>query len=112
MKSDPEAFFPPLPAAAPGSSRLQRYVGCILLLMVIYGLFLGREFLTPIVLAFLLALTLTPVVRFFAKHSVPSGLSAPLLVFATAAMIDVLAYVTSGPISALVSEAPAIEQKL
>jgi predicted PurR-regulated permease PerM len=80
--------------------------------MIIYSLYLGREFLTPIVLAFLLALTLTPVVRFLAKQSVPSAVSATLLIVVTAAMIGGLVYVTSGPISALVADAPAIGQKL
>lgn len=112
MKPDPEAYLPPLPAPEPGSTRLQKYVGCILFLMVIYGLFLGREFLTPIVLAFLLALTLTPVVRFLSKHSVPAALSATLLIVVTAAMIGMLSYITSGPISTLVAEAPEIGQKL
>lgn len=112
MTTESDALASPAPDGPPGSSRLQKYVGCILFLMVVYSLYLGREFLTPIVLAFLLALTLTPVVRFLSKHSVPSGLSATLLIFVTAAAIAVLVYVTSGPISALVADAPAIGEKL
>jgi predicted PurR-regulated permease PerM len=108
-----EADAPAVPEAAPaGTSRLQKYVGCILFLMVIYSLYIGREFLTPIVLAFLLALTLTPVVRFLSKRSIPSTLSATLLIVVTAATIGMLVYVTSGPISALVADAPAIGEKL
>lgn len=95
-----------------GTSRLQKYVGFILFLMVIYSLYLGREFLTPIVLAFLLSMTLTPIVRFLGKRAVPPALSATMLVLSTAAAIAVLVYVTSGPISALVADAPAIGQRL
>jgi predicted PurR-regulated permease PerM len=84
----------------------------MLFLMVIYSLYLGREFLTPLVLAFLLALTLTPIVRFLAKRSIPSALSATLLIMFTAGLIAILAYVTSGPISALIADAPSISQKL
>jgi len=112
MLSEPEVSTPSMPEALPGSSRLQKYVGCILFLLVVYGLYLGREFLTPIVLAFLLALTLTPVVRFLARWSVPSALSATLLIIFTTVTIAVLAYVTSGPIATLVTDAPAIGEKL
>lgn len=112
MTVDQEASLPQAPDASSGSTRLQKYVGCILFLMVIYSLYIGREFLTPIVLAFLLALTLTPVVRFLSKRSVPSPLSATLLIMVTAGAIGILVYVTSGPISALVADAPAIGQRL
>ena len=112
MSNDPEAQALPVSETAAGSTRLQKYVGCILFLMVVYSLYIGRDFLTPIVLAFLLALTLTPVVRFLSKRGVPSALSATLLIFLTAAIISALVYVTSGPISALIADAPTIGQKL
>lgn len=112
MNVDPEANSSPTADIPSASSRLQRYVGCILFLMIIYSLYLGREFLTPIVLAFLLALTLTPIVRFLGKRSVPSALSATIVIFGTAAVISVLVYVTSAPISALVADAPAIGHRL
>lgn len=95
-----------------GSSRLQKYVGFILFFIVIYSLYLGREFLTPIVLAFLLSLTLSPIVRFLGRRSVPPALSATLLILGTSAFIAMLIYVTSGPISNLVADAPAISQRL
>jgi len=110
--ASPASEASPVSDSSPGSSRLQKYVGCILFLMVVYSLYAGREFLTLIVLAFLLALTLTPVVRFLSKRSIPAALSATLLIVVTAAAIAVLVYVTSGPISALVADAPAIGEKL
>ena len=110
--SETQSEAPAAHDASSGSTRLQKYVGGILFLMIIYSLYIGREFLTPIVLAFLLALTLTPIVRFLAKRSVPSALSATLLIIATTGLVTVLGYVTSGPISALVADAPAIGQKL
>jgi predicted PurR-regulated permease PerM len=98
-------------SAAP-STRLQKYVGCILFLMLVYSLYAGREFLTPVVLAFLLALTLTPIVRFLSKRRIPAALSASLLIVMTAIVIGVLVYLTSGPITALFADAPAIGEKL
>jgi len=112
MTPENEVQYPEMANGGEGSSRLQKYVGCILFLMIVYGLFIGREFLTPVVLAFLLALTLSPVVRFLAKRSVPPALSATLLIVSTAALIAILGYVTSGPISALVADAPQISEKL
>ncbi len=60
-----------IPRVHSTTSRLQKYVGFLLFLTVIYSLYFAREFLTPIVLAFLLSLTLSPVVRFLARHSIP-----------------------------------------
>jgi len=110
MNGEPEAE--PTIAIAGGSSRLQKYVGAILFLLVIYSLYLGREFLTPVVLAFLLSLTLSPIVRFFGRRSVPPALSATLLILGTSAFIFAIAYVTSGPISTLIADAPAISERL
>lgn len=112
MTIEAEVGTSPVPDVSPGSSRLQKYVGCILFLMVVYSLYAGREFLTPVVLAFLLALTLTPVVRFLSKRSIPAAVSATLLILVTAGAIAILVYLTSGPITALFADAPAIGEKL
>lgn len=101
-----------VPRGKSTTSRLQKYVGFLLFLSVIYSLYFAREFLTPIVLAFLLSLTLSPVVRFLARRSIPPALSATLLILVTSASIALLVYVTSGPISTLIADAPAIGQKL
>ncbi len=59
----------------------------IFLLLLLAGLAYAREFLMPVVLAFLLALVFTPVRRFLDRHGVPSWLSAILIVGALLAVI-------------------------
>ena len=44
----------------------------IFLIAVVYALYFGREFFMPVVLAFLLALTLTPIVRVLGKRGMPA----------------------------------------
>lgn len=94
------------------SSRLQKYVGFILLFLILVGLYVGREFLTPVLLSFLISLTLTPLVRAFAKFGIPAFVSATILVTSTTACIGVLGYVTSGPVTSLIAEAPQISARL
>ena len=91
---------------------IRRYLGGIFILMAIYGLYLGRDFLTPVLLAFMLATTLSPIVRYLAKWSVPPVLSATLLIVISAAVFGVIGYGTSGPVSQLITDAPRISVKL
>lgn len=80
----------------------------IFIILAIYALFFGRDFFMPVVLAFLFALTLTPVVRFARKRGIPAPLSATALVLGSAAVIGLGGYLLSGPITNLISEAPQI----
>lgn len=104
---------PPVVEASPayvGPSR--RVVHGIFILMLAYALYFGRDFVMPVVLAFLFALTLTPIVRFLRKSGVPSPLSATLLVVVSAAVIGVGGYMLSGPVTRLIGDAPEIGRKL
>ncbi len=74
----------------------------------VYALYFARDFFMPVVLAFLMTLTLTPVVRFLSKRGIPAALSATLLVFFSAATIAVTSYALSGPVADLISNAPSI----
>ena len=72
----------PKPRDTRGSdTRLMRslLIG-IFIFMAIYALYFARDFFMPVVLAFLLALMLTPIVRFLRKHGMPEPVSATLLV--------------------------------
>jgi len=89
-----------------------RYLAGIFIMLLIYGLYLGRDFVTPVLLAFMLATTLSPVVRYFAKWSVPPALSATLLIVLSASVFGIIGYGTSGPVSQLINDAPEIGAKL
>lgn len=84
----------------------------IFIILSIYALYFGREFFMPVVLAFLFALTLTPIVRFLRKRGVPSALSATLLVVVSAAAVGLGGYLLSGPLMELINDAPQIGRTL
>lgn len=106
-QTDPELT--PLP---PDDSRRGIAVTGIFIILSIYALYFGREFFMPVILAFLMALTLTPIVRFLRKRGVPSALSATLLVVGTSAVIGLGGYLLSGPVMQLVNDAPSIGRTL
>ena len=84
----------------------------IFIILAIYALYFGREFFMPVVLAFLFALTLTPIVRFLRKRGVPSAVSATLLVVLSAAVAGLGGYLLSGPLMDLLNDAPQIGMTL
>ncbi|CCV10088.1 AI-2E family transporter [Mesorhizobium sp. STM 4661] len=84
----------------------------IFILMVIYALYFARAFFMPVILAFLLALTLTPIVRFLRKHGVPDVLSASLLVFLSICIVASAGYLLSGPVIDLINNTSSIGQQL
>jgi predicted PurR-regulated permease PerM len=100
----------PLPASVKVSVHL-----CALVL-VTAALYLARDFFLPVVLAFLFALTLIPIVRGLARRGVPSGLSAAALVLMLAFGLGAAGYFLSGPVATWIDQAPnmgrQIESKL
>ncbi|WP_315925831.1 AI-2E family transporter [Mesorhizobium sp. SP-1A] len=84
----------------------------IFLIMAVYALYFGKDFFMPVILAFLLALTLTPIVRFLRKRGVPDALSATLLVLLSLSLVGSAGYFLSGPVIDLVNNAPSIGQQL
>ena len=84
----------------------------IFILAAVYSLYFAREFVMPVVLAFLLALMLTPIVRFLKMRGVPEALSATLLVLLSVLAIGGIGYFMSGPVVDLVNNAPRIGRQL
>lgn len=91
---------------------LKRLMAGVFLLFVVGALYFARDFFVPVVLAFLFALTLTPIVRFLGKRGVPAALSATLLVLATFMTLGAIGYLLSGPVAALVEDAPQIGREV
>lgn len=84
----------------------------IFLMMAVCALYFARDFFMPVTLAFLLTLTLTPIVRFFRKRGIPSAVSATLLVIVFGAGVALVGYMTSGPVVTLFNDAPRIGREL
>ncbi|MHB2266636.1 AI-2E family transporter [Aliihoeflea sp. PC F10.4] len=115
MKTDPQPAVPgpSQPDAGTRDLRLiRRFMLGLFLFALVYVLYFARDFFLPVLLAFLLALMLTPIVRFLKKRGVPEALSATLLVFASMMGIVTAGYMLSGPAIDLVNNAPQIGRQL
>ncbi|TJW72552.1 MAG: AI-2E family transporter, partial [Mesorhizobium sp.] len=84
----------------------------IFILMTTAALYFARAFFMPVILAFLLALTLTPIVRFLRKHGVPDVLSATLLVLLSVFLVASAGYLLSGPVIDLINNSSSIGLQL
>ncbi|UDL92845.1 AI-2E family transporter [Mesorhizobium sp. PAMC28654] len=84
----------------------------IFIFMAIYALYFAKAFFMPVILAFLLALTLTPIVRFLRKRGIPEALSATLLVVLSLFIVVSAGYLLSGPVIDLINNTSAIGQQL
>lgn len=91
---------------------IRRFMLGLFLFALVYALYFARDFFLPVLLAFLLALMLTPIVRFLKKRGVPEALSATLLVFASMVSTGTAGYLLSGPVVELVNNAPQIGRQL
>src|SRR5215213_4196442 len=72
----------------------------------------GREIITPIVMAFFLALMLLPVLRFLRRKKIPEGLAIFLSIVFLGIIIGVVVWFFSSQISRLVSDFPQIKQNV
>jgi len=115
------------PPATPGSFDYLRSIAgerfnpttmlaALLVLAVLYTLYFARDFLLPIVLAFLFAVILMPAVRGLKRLRVPRALAAALVTFALAASLGGLLAWIYDPAQEWIQKAPytlsEVESKL
>jgi predicted PurR-regulated permease PerM len=91
---------------------IRRAVLFIVIVLACAVAYFARDLLLPVTLAFLLALTLRPVVRYFERRSVPSALSAIVLVAAVIGVFGSGLFFLSGPVAHWLDMAPEIGQDL
>jgi predicted PurR-regulated permease PerM len=108
----------PSPEAAMAEDRPKRHwsqVG-LFVLAILAALAYARGYVLPVILAFLIALTFRPVVRFFARRQIPEFVTAFGLVVAVVAGLAAAFFYLSGPLGALLIDLPRmameIERKL
>lgn len=94
-------------------SRLPR-AACVGLFIyaTIFVLGQSKDFLVPVVLAFLLAMVFSPVRRFFDRRNIPSPLSSMVIVLTLIAMFIGVVGSLAVPVSDWVQNAPSIERKV
>jgi len=92
------------PAEIPSAIRVS-LIG-IFIILLIATIYFAKEILLPIALAFMLTLTLSPVVRYLAKFRIPEALSALAIVLAVVVGSGAGIYYLSGPVSGWIDGAP------
>jgi predicted PurR-regulated permease PerM len=75
-------------------------------------LYIAQSLLVPVIMAFLLSLVFSPVVRSLLVLRIPRGISALAIVLALSATVIAGIYGLSGPVSGWIDEAPNIERQL
>jgi predicted PurR-regulated permease PerM len=74
--------------------------------------YFARALLLPIVLGFIIALTLRPLVRTMERFRIPPVVSGVLVIVALAAVVLVTAWWAAGPVGRLLEQAPEIGQEV
>jgi predicted PurR-regulated permease PerM len=100
----------PVPPTAPSTlDKLAKFatIGVFLLLSIGF-LYLARDVLLPVSIAFLFALVLSPVVRGLARRGIPAAASATAIVVVMLVGFTAIGFLLVEPIRAIVADAPRI----
>ena len=99
--------------ARPAAEAVPRWaVIGIFLLLLVASINYARDFLMPVVLAFLLALVFSPVRRFLERRGVPVGLAAFLIVGLLVSMLVSGVLLLAGPVQGWIEDAPSIAREI
>ncbi|MEM8751719.1 MAG: AI-2E family transporter [Pseudomonadota bacterium] len=108
MASDPN----PTAEAPTNDAPVRRLLAGILALQVMVAIYFAKDLLLPIVLGFLLALTLSPIVRRGVRAGAPAPLTAAILVAGIAISGGAVVVTMGGTIQDWAEEAPKLGAKL
>jgi predicted PurR-regulated permease PerM len=84
----------------------------IFAILLVGAFYFARTFFLPLMLALLVTLTFSPMVRYLRRQGIPSVVSAVLLVLALFAFLGSAALYLSDPVSQLITDSPAIAQRI
>lgn len=84
----------------------------ILILSVVAVVYIARDFVLPVVIAFFLAITFRPTIRRLANYNVPPWMTATAFAGVLVLAGFMAVYVASGPITDWIENAPQIERTL
>lgn len=84
----------------------------IFLILFLGFIYFARDFVLPVVIAFLLALTLSPIVRFLQKRGVAPPFSALVIVLVVISVFSAGTFLLSGPVTEWINSAPEISSKI
>ncbi|MDQ4062291.1 MAG: AI-2E family transporter, partial [Pseudomonadota bacterium] len=110
--ASPRSEVPPVIHAAALPSSIKVSLVGLFMLTLTGALYFAKDFLLPVSLAFLFALVLSPVVRFFAKRHVPAPVTAFILVTSLFGAVAAGSYFLTGPVSHWIDNAPRLGWQL
>jgi predicted PurR-regulated permease PerM len=113
MVAPPDVPSPDDPSAELRELRAIRRRLTILALIAAFGaIYFARALLLPIVLGFVIALTLRPLARALERFRIPPAVSGVLVILALTAVVLGAAWWAAGPVARLVDRAPEIGQEV
>lgn len=98
--------------AVRGSKGVRFAIFTCAIILFVGMLYVARNFFLPLMLAFLVALTLSPIVRMGLKRGIPAFVTAAVLVVTLAATITLGIALLTRPVTQWVQEAPRITYEL
>lgn len=93
-------------------TTIRRILAAILLVLTAQAIYVAQDVIMPIVLGFLFALTLRPIVRTAERRGIPPGVCAAVLVPFVALTIAFAIWPLRGPFADLIASAPEIGRQL
>lgn len=88
--------------------KIKNLLVFISVILAFAAVYFARDMFLPIVIGVIVALTLSPVVRGLARLGIPEPLSAVTLIFGAVVTLAFGSYLLSGPITEIMSDAPAL----
>jgi len=87
-------------------------VKILALIGVCTALFYGKSFFLPVVLATIIALTLSPIIKFGKKFGIPAAITAATLIVLSFLILITAVSTLADPLSKLIADAPTIGAQL
>jgi len=84
----------------------------IFVILLIGAFYFARAFFLPVMLALLVSLTFSPMVRYLRRHGIPSFVSAILLVLTLLTVFGSATIYLSDPVSQVFADSPVIAQRI
>ncbi len=91
---------------------VKRSIELVGLVILGYIVSTGREIVTPLLMAFFLAILLLPIYRFLRKHKLPNALAILLSIITAAAVLAGVIWFFSMQVASLLSDIPEIRKNL
>lgn len=98
------------PATADHLRHIKLLLGGLLILIFFWSISLAKVVVLPIVLGFLFALTLSPLVRWLRRSGIPASISAVAVIVAIGGSSAFGLYMLSGPAAVLVESIPDMRE--